>query len=115
MRCEEAREALSVRLDGEPIDDDATDRHLSSCAECSDWLNAAHAVTRRARLLAAPEVPDLTDRIVAAVQADRQQQVVGRKTVTQVALLVVAGLQLMLALPILLGGHDHEAPLHVAH
>ncbi|MDQ1673192.1 MAG: copper transport protein [Frankiaceae bacterium] len=115
MRCDEAREALSARLDGEPTDDAAVNRHLSSCAECPDWLSAAHAVTRRTRLSVAPQVPDLTDRIVAAVQSDRQQQVSGRKTVAQVALLVVAALQLLLALPSLLGGHDHEAPLHVAH
>lgn len=115
MRCDEARAALSARLDGEPVDDATLDRHLDSCERCVQWLAAAHTVTRRCRLLPVPDVPDLTEQIVAAVQAEQLQPVRRSTTATQVGLLVVSALQLALALPILLVGHDHEAPLHVAH
>jgi copper transport protein len=115
MRCDEAREAMSARLDGEPIDEHTLDLHLEDCSRCAGWLSAAHAVTRRARLLPVPEVPDLTEQIVAAVEADRLQPRRSGTTFTQFALLSVAGLQLALALGILLSGHDHEAPVHVAH
>src|SRR4051812_20625842 len=125
MRCDEAREALSARLDGEPVDEASLDRHLDGCEPCGQWLAPAHPLTpprarppagpRRCRLLPAPDVPDLTEQIVAAVQADSERPRTGDKFLTRVALVVVAGFQFGLALPILLGGHDHEAPLHVAH
>src|SRR4051794_27575726 len=115
MRCDEAREAMSARLDGEPVDEATLDLHLEDCSRCAGWLSAAHAVTRRARLLPVPEVPDLTEQIVAAVQADRLQPRRSGTAFTQFALLSVAGLQLAVALGILLSGHDHEAPVHVAH
>src|SRR4051812_15136098 len=115
MRCDEAREALSARLDGEPVDEATLDRHLDGCDPCGEWLAAAHAVTRRWRLLPVPEVPDLTEQIVAAVQAEQLQPARRATTATQVGLLGVSAPQPALALPILLAGHDHEAPLHVAH
>src|SRR3954447_13390154 len=115
MRCDEAREAMSARLDGEPIDEATPALHREDCRGCAGWLGAAHAVPRRARLLPVPEVPDLTEQIVAAVQAEQLQPARRTTTATQVGLLVVSALQLALALPILLAGHDHEAPLHVAH
>jgi predicted anti-sigma-YlaC factor YlaD len=115
MNCDQAREALSARLDGEPVDEATLNNHVDTCAECSRWLSAAYSVTRRARLLPVPEVPDLTDQIVAAVKGDRLAHVVKRKRGTQIALVGIAVVQLILALGVLLGGHDHEAPLHVAH
>jgi copper transport protein len=115
MRCEEAHEAISARLDGEPVDDVALDGHLDQCPRCPNWLSAAHSVTRRARLLPAPAVPDLTERIVAAVHADRQRPTRSSQALVQFGLVVVAAVQMGMALVMLLGGHDHEAPLHVAH
>ncbi|MDQ1635780.1 MAG: copper transport protein [Frankiaceae bacterium] len=70
MRCDEAQEVISARLDGEPIADALLDNHLRSCEDCSRWALDAHQVTRRFRLLPAPQSPDLSDRIVAAFHAD---------------------------------------------
>jgi predicted anti-sigma-YlaC factor YlaD len=73
MDCGTAREALSALLDGEamPCTREHLHTHLATCRECRQWREAAHLVTRRARLTAAPSVPDSTERILAAVLADR--------------------------------------------
>jgi len=51
MGCEQCRELLSARLDGEqtPAERAATDRHLADCAGCTRWCTEAAAVTRLAR------------------------------------------------------------------
>ncbi|WP_297003883.1 zf-HC2 domain-containing protein [uncultured Corynebacterium sp.] len=58
MKCEEARAALSARLDGEPepagTDPDAVDAHLSACPECRAWFAAAADLNRRLRVGVAP-------------------------------------------------------------
>jgi hypothetical protein len=51
----------------------ALEAHLQHCAACLAWEDAAFVVTRRARLLAAPVVPDLAEQVVAAVAADRRR------------------------------------------
>jgi predicted anti-sigma-YlaC factor YlaD len=108
--CEQAREALSARLDGAPVDGDVLEAHLQHCAACRAWEDAAFVVTRRARLLAAPIVPDLAEQVVAAVAADRRHGSVPHgKTAWRLALLAVAAVQLALAAPLLLGGTEHSA------
>lgn len=66
MECQEARAALSARLDGEPepagTDPDAVDAHLAACGECQDWFAAAADLNRRLRM---------------SVAADRSAGVVG--------------------------------------
>gem|GEM_PF-5547355 len=58
MECEEARAALSARLDGEPepagTDPDAVDAHLAACPDCPVWFAAAADLNRRLRVSAAP-------------------------------------------------------------
>jgi predicted anti-sigma-YlaC factor YlaD len=51
VRCEECREAISARLDGEdePAGRAGTDAHLAGCAECRGWRDEAIVVTRLAR------------------------------------------------------------------
>jgi predicted anti-sigma-YlaC factor YlaD len=68
MTCEEWREALSAEMDGEsgPETRAAIDVHVAECCACDAWKEAAHAVTRRARVGVAQEVPDLTVRMLAA-------------------------------------------------
>jgi predicted anti-sigma-YlaC factor YlaD len=71
MQCVQYREALSARLDGEPlgVSTDRLDEHLRDCPECASWYAAAARVTRLIRVAPAPSVPDLSDRILAAAAA----------------------------------------------
>jgi predicted anti-sigma-YlaC factor YlaD len=71
MRCDDARIALSARLDDEPTGQptDQLDAHLDSCALCQAWLAGAERVNRTVRVRPVA-VPDLTARILAAVYAD---------------------------------------------
>lgn len=54
--CEQYREALSARLDGEeePGGSAPLDAHLRGCAACRRWLSDARAVTRLTRLQPMP-------------------------------------------------------------
>src|SRR4051794_28694433 len=117
MQCEQVHEASSARLDGEPVNDGHLDAHLGACVECQQWLTVAHEVTRRTRLLPVPQVPDLSERIVAAVDADRQLRRRSSPRLTQVALVAVATLQLGLGLRLLLSAAtaDPDAGLHASH
>ncbi len=123
MQCPAFREAASARLDGEPpgVPDVALDRHLASCADCARWADAAAAVTRRARLAAAPDVPDLTVRVLAALPA----QLPGAGATARARLLdtalrcllaAIAVAQAGLAWPALASGSAAmSAPVHMAH
>jgi predicted anti-sigma-YlaC factor YlaD len=121
--CSSVREAVSARLDGEPLGmaEDALDQHLAGCAACAGWADAAAAVTRRARLAAAPEVPDLTAAVLTALP--RELPGVGAAArsrladaAVRLALLAVAVAQAGLAWPALASGAAAmSAPVHVAH
>lgn len=71
MRCDDFRESLSARLDGEddPAERPATDAHLASCAACGTWFEAAAQVTRLARTAPVPDDIDLTSTILANLPA----------------------------------------------
>lgn len=66
MEHDEARAALSARLDGEPepagTDPDAVDAHLDACQECREWFAEAAELNRRLRLSVAvdPATADST-------------------------------------------------------
>ncbi|MGW3628204.1 zf-HC2 domain-containing protein [Streptomyces sp. NPDC000880] len=81
MDCDTARESLSALLDGEAMlgAREDLDAHVAACRGCRQWQEAAHLVTRRARLIPAPSVPDSTERILTAVLADRSPRE-GRRT-----------------------------------
>ncbi|MEO3925511.1 zf-HC2 domain-containing protein [Micromonosporaceae bacterium B7E4] len=68
MRCEQYREALSARLDGEddPVERAGVDRHLAGCAECRSWLESATALNRLARTSVVPPPMEIDDRLLAA-------------------------------------------------
>lgn len=117
--CERVREAISAQLDGEPgpTTAGAVDEHLNACPSCSAWQEQAVALHRRTRLVAAPAVPDLAERISAALPtagagtpADRS-----RRWPARVVLAALGAAQLAIAVPALLLGHDHHAPMHIAH
>lgn len=116
MMCDVVREALSARLDGEPTEltTRAVDGHLRGCADCREWADQAEALHRRLRLAPAPTVPDLTEGVLAAVAAEGPPPT-GDYLGPRLALGCLAVFQLVISVPILLLGHDHTAPVHVAH
>jgi predicted anti-sigma-YlaC factor YlaD len=129
MRCDDARVALSARLDGEapPASLVDADGHLRTCGACRAWFAAAEQVTGAVRRRAADPVPDLTVRILAAVAADQAAVAPTRPTgkaprtpIMATGLRLTLGLaaivQLLLAVPALLGavGHDAHAGREVA-
>jgi predicted anti-sigma-YlaC factor YlaD len=81
ISCDQARLALSARLDGEPlgVPTDRLAAHVDTCAGCADWLGRAEQVTRLIRVQPA-RVPDLTGSIVAAVLADRADAADGARS-----------------------------------
>jgi len=67
--CLACRDAVSARMDGEaePVPAEVTDAHLLVCAACRSWGELAAEVTRAVLMRAMVPVPDLADRILAAV------------------------------------------------
>jgi predicted anti-sigma-YlaC factor YlaD len=117
MRCDDARSALSAQLDGEAfsVPKRELDAHLGGCSLCGAWLEGAERITRTVRVQRV-EVPDLTARILAAVRADGSLPVAKRALVgvaerlgLRWALGIITVVQLMLAIPDLLGAVGHEA------
>jgi predicted anti-sigma-YlaC factor YlaD len=117
MTCSQARLALSARLDGEDPGADLAGlaAHLDGCAACHRWLAAAERLRGAVR---APAAPDLTVAVLARLAADRTAA--DRRTaatrarvewVLRLGLGAFASVQLLLALPGLLGiagAHPHH-------
>jgi predicted anti-sigma-YlaC factor YlaD len=123
MACLPYREAISARLDGEPLGMPPArlEDHLAGCAACTSWAREAARVSRRARLASAPPVPDLTATVLAglprelpgAAAAARARLV---ETGLRLALLAVGVAQAGLAWPVLVtGAGAMSAPAHLAH
>src|SRR4051812_50133223 len=111
MQCPVYREALSARLDGEPagVPERALDEHVAECPSCAAWADDAALVTRRARLAAAPAVPDLTVRVLQALPRELPGAAAAARarlveTALRLALLAVGGAQAGIAWPGLGGG-----------
>src|SRR5215212_9886328 len=111
MPCQPFREAISARLDAEPLGmaPAELDGHLAQCAECADWATDAAAVTRRARLAAAPPVPDLTAAVLAALPRELPGVAAAARarlvdTALRLALLAVGVAQAGIAWPVLVSG-----------
>lgn len=123
MQCPYFRAAVSARLDGEPpgVPEIALDRHLAGCRDCGAWAEAAAAVSRRARLAPAPDVPDLTVRVLAALPGQlpgARAAARGRvlRTALRLLLAALAVAQAGLAWPALTSGSAAmSAPVHMAH
>ena len=123
MQCPVFREAVSARLDGEPLgmSERALDEHLTGCAPCAAWAEDAARVTRRARLAPAPPVPDLTVAVLEALPRElpgaaeaARSRVLG--TAVRLALLAVGVAQAGIAWPVLAtGAGAMSAPMHMAH
>ena len=108
------RQAISARLNGEPlsVDADALDAHLASCVECRAFAASAGELHGAMRLAPAPEIPDLTPGILAAIGAE------STRDDTQLALrwilAIVALVQIAIAVPALVLGTDAGLPVHTA-
>jgi len=66
--CEQSREALSARLDGEvaAVPDADLDAHLAICPDCRAWYEDATALTRLARTGPAPAAGEVSEAVLAA-------------------------------------------------
>jgi predicted anti-sigma-YlaC factor YlaD len=123
MQCSAYREALSARLDGEPLGmaGSALDEHLGGCPSCASWAEQAAQVTRRARLAAAPVVPDLTATVLQALPRELPGAAVAARarlaaTGLRLALVAVGVAQAGIAWPALAHGvASMSAPVHMAH
>jgi predicted anti-sigma-YlaC factor YlaD len=119
VNCEEARQAISARLDQEPagVETSELDRHIAGCRACQVWRDGAHELTRKVRLQPVRPAPGPTERLFAAVRGERRQRWWDPRSMTaaRAGLVVAAGAQLALCVPVLLFGHDRSAPVHVAH
>ncbi|MDQ6854123.1 MAG: zf-HC2 domain-containing protein [Actinomycetota bacterium] len=115
MDCNASRIAISARLDGEDpgIEPAALDSHLQICPACRVFARDAAAMHRDARLARAPEVPDLTAPILAAI-GSRDRHQTGHEQALRVTLVVVAVAQIVVAAPALVLGADAGLPVHVA-
>src|SRR6266852_4105175 len=69
MDCTRIRDAISARLDSEDpgVEHLVIDAHLDTCAGCRAFAVSAERLHRTSRLAPAPEVPDLTPAILAAI------------------------------------------------
>jgi predicted anti-sigma-YlaC factor YlaD len=116
MRCDDYREAISDRLDGEDlppgIDEATLAEHLETCGACAAFAGSATALHREIRVRPAEPVPDLTNAILGALPPGSQPR--PHREWARYALLAVALTQVVLALPALLLGDDPGATVHVA-
>jgi predicted anti-sigma-YlaC factor YlaD len=103
MRCDQSRDLLSARLDGEATADELAvlDRHLASCADCSTFASSLAGLDRVTRLIPAEPVPDLVGAVMAAHPALARDP---QREAARWSLVVVALAQLVIALPALLTG-----------
>ncbi|WP_222267760.1 zf-HC2 domain-containing protein [Modestobacter marinus] len=114
MSCEPFREAVSAGLDGESpgVPQRWVDEHLTRCAACRSWTEAAAEVTRRARLTPASPVPDVTAAVLGRLPRRRVWlHGHGVDAALRLALLAVGAGQLAVGLPAFLG----QGASHVAH
>jgi predicted anti-sigma-YlaC factor YlaD len=132
LSCDQARLALSARLDGEPlgVPADRLGMHMETCRACADWLTRAEQVTRLVRVQPA-RVPDLTAAILVAVEADQAKLAEARPApaapvsplrvgsgrqalmrLLQAAVAAVAAMELSVTVPVMLGISADEHASH---
>jgi hypothetical protein len=72
MRCETARTAMSEAMDDlRAVAPSVTD-HVSSCAECRDFLHGVRRIRELTRFEIASDVPDLAPAIMARVEKEAE-------------------------------------------
>ena len=117
MDCEDIQDAISARLDGEDprLETDTIWAHLSVCATCRRWEEAAVRLGRGRRVAATDPVPDQTAVILGTIASSRPAN---RPAIDPTSLRGALGalglLQLIVGAPALFLGVDGGAPIHVA-
>ncbi len=116
MGCEGWQEAISAHLDGEDpgVALQAIEHHLAGCASCRAFAAAVVDLNRVVRVVPAEEIPDRTTELVRLLTAQRPPGWRRRVLLgARVGLVVVALVQLALAVSVLVFGEGH-VPVHVA-
>jgi predicted anti-sigma-YlaC factor YlaD len=118
MSCSRIRHAVSARLDGEDpgVAPAVIEAHLDSCAACRSFADGAARMHRSARLTPAPDVPDLTPGILAAIGSEAPVSTRGTDTTLALrwVLALLALVQIGVAVPALILGSDAGVPVHTA-
>jgi predicted anti-sigma-YlaC factor YlaD len=129
MRCEDCRDSISARMDGEDpgVASEAVERHLAGCAACRAFADRAAHVTRLARIRPAEDHPDVLPGLLAALDAGESRPTPRRgwraiaRDAVRVALAVLGVGQLALALSGIVaamgteGGPDRLGGASMAH
>jgi predicted anti-sigma-YlaC factor YlaD len=109
--CEQCREELSARLDGEddPAQRPAVDAHVSGCEECQRWSDDAAAVTRLIRMsVVTAGPPAIRETVLDAAPGPGRSRVAGG---LRIALGVLGAAQFALGMAqvsaVSAAGHDH--------
>jgi predicted anti-sigma-YlaC factor YlaD len=112
--CERCRTAISARLDDEDAGVPSVDvhAHLARCASCRAFEVDVTSLHRVLRVAPAPEVPDLTARILASIGDTPRSST--HRDAWRACLAVVAVIQIVLGLPALVLGTDAGLPVHTA-
>jgi len=117
--CDQVQEAISAVLDQERPEIDATtvDLHLGDCATCRAFADGAAALHRRIRVRAADPVPNLAVPILDAVPLHAEEAEpawwASRTRWVRIGLLLVAAIQLVMAVPALFMSSEHGASVHL--
>jgi predicted anti-sigma-YlaC factor YlaD len=121
MRCDDCREALSARMDGEDLPPGlaaaAVDVHIAGCGACQAWEASAVRLTRALRVEAAEPMPDLwpavRDASAAAVTSPTRLAEAAVTTGRWLLAAVALG-QLVVAIPGMVLGHGDGLTNHLA-
>jgi predicted anti-sigma-YlaC factor YlaD len=132
MDCTRIRDAISARLDSEEpgVELSLIHAHLDTCAGCRGFAASAERLHRTSRLAPAPEVPDLTPAILAAIgdepvpalrsgtepalRSGTEPASADTQLVLRWILAALALVQIGVAVPALLLGSDAGLPVHTA-
>lgn len=112
LACDDAREIISARLDGEATRDEETalDHHLATCAECVAIGDRLEQLQRTYRVRPAVAVPDLRP----AILANTRPAVLGRGGWMRPALAWVGILLVIQNVTALFAGRLAGADVHLA-
>jgi len=100
MGCQNWRDALSARVDGEPLglDEALLDAHVAGCADCRQYAASLARLHRMVRVAPADVVPDRTEEILAAVTGRRLPRV-GVVLVLRWVLVLIAATEMGMSMP----------------
>ncbi|MFM8625953.1 MAG: zf-HC2 domain-containing protein [Actinomycetota bacterium] len=104
--CEQWRDALSARADGEDpgVPEHLLDEHLGACSECASFARFVPEL-RRSAVAAAPRVPDVSSRVAREIRIGEDP----RRTMFARVLLGVCAVEIMVFATFDLVSSAHDA------